>query len=78
MLGIHPHVKDTILVGAAHCYQKGNRYYITCGEHELNNKEAEEIEFEVTNVIVHPKFKSADQGYDIAIFKVRSSDHSLP
>ena len=23
LLGIHPHVKETILVGAAHCYGKG-------------------------------------------------------
>ena len=23
LLGIHPHVKETILVGAAHCYSKG-------------------------------------------------------
>ena len=24
LLGIHPHVKETILVGAAHCYNEGN------------------------------------------------------
>ena len=24
LLGIHPHVKETILVGAAHCYSAGN------------------------------------------------------
>ena len=28
LLGIHPHVKETILVGAAHCYNRGQRISI--------------------------------------------------
>ena len=36
----------------------------------LDSRESSEIEFEVTEVIVHPNYKGADKGYDIAIFKV--------
>ena len=44
---------------------------ITCGEHELDLQESGQINFYVTQVIVHPKYQGADKGYDIAIFKAR-------
>jgi len=74
LLGIHPHVKETILVGAAHCYNEGSKYLITCGEHELDLQESGQINFYVTQVIVHPKYQGADKGYDIAIFKVDDNE----
>ena len=70
LLGIHPHVRETILVGAAHCYTRGNRYTVTCGEYTLDTTEPNQIDFDVTEVIVHPNYKGADKGFDIAIFKV--------
>ena len=41
-----------------------------CGEHLLNTREQGQIDFDVTEVIVHPKYVRSDDGYDIAIFKV--------
>ena len=44
LLGIHPHVKETILVGAAHCYNEGNQFinyclnYSHCLDLELNGQ----------------------------------------
>ena len=49
----------------------GSKYLITCGEHELDLQESGQINFYVTQVIVHPKYQGADKGYDIAIFKER-------
>ena len=45
-------------------------YTIICGEHELNSKEKHQVELSVTKVIVHPKWVTASQGYDIAIYQV--------
>lgn len=43
----------------------------------LDTKESSEIKFDVTQVIVHPNYKSADGGFDIAIFKVDDSRANL-
>ena len=43
---------------------------MTCGEHQLNVEESSEVNLPVTQVIVHPKYKSAPIGYDIAVYKV--------
>ena len=48
-----------------------NQYSVVCGEHELNTKEKHQIELRVTQVINHPKYVTASQGYDIAVYKVR-------
>ena len=53
-----------------HLDQQKRQYSVVCGEHELNNKRQYEVELKVTNVIVHPKYKTASQGYDIAVYKV--------
>ena len=48
------------------------RYYtVICGEHELNSKESHQVELQVTSVVTHPKWVTASQGYDIAVYKVR-------
>ena len=47
-----------------------NQYSVVCGEHELNTKEKHQIELRVTQVINHPKYITASQGYDIAVYKV--------
>ena len=54
-------------------YQGQNKGYYTviCGEHELNSKESHQVELKVTSVITHPKWVTASQGYDIAVYKVR-------
>jgi hypothetical protein len=52
--------------------QQKRQYTIVCGEHELNNKKSYEVELKVTNVIVHPKYVTASQGYDIAIYQVNT------
>jgi len=46
-------------------------YTVTCGEHQLNVEESFQVDFPVTEVVVHPNYKSAPDGYDIAIYKVR-------
>ena len=46
-------------------------YTVICGEHELNTKESHQAELKVTSVITHPKWVTASQGYDIAVYKVR-------
>ena len=108
LLSVYP--KETILVGAAHCYNKESKilwlcsitnvsyfpnssvnigiiifiikfclyqgqnkgyYTVICGEHELNSKESHQVELKVTSVITHPKWVTASQGYDIAVYKVR-------
>ena len=48
-----------------------SQYSVVCGEHELNIKEKHQIELRVTQVINHPKYITASQGYDIAVYKVR-------
>ena len=48
-----------------------NQYSVVCGEHELNTNEKHQIELRVTQVINHPKYVTASQGYDIAVYKVR-------
>ena len=52
------------------CTCLGTSYTITCGEHLLNEFESGQIDFDVTEVITHPKYTSAANGYDIAVFKV--------
>ena len=47
-----------------------NYYTIVCGEHELNSNEKHQVELKVTKVITHPKWVTASQGYDIAIYQV--------
>ncbi|XP_040582967.1 serine protease 33 [Lepeophtheirus salmonis] len=65
---------ETILVGAAHCYDKnaGPRdYSIVCGEHNLRRKDKYEVSLKVVEVIVHPLYRRASTtGNDIAIYKV--------
>ena len=51
--------------------QKKGYYTVICGEHELNSKESHQVELKVTSVITHPKWVTASQGYDIAVYKVR-------
>ena len=36
----------------------------------MDSNESSEIEFVVTEVIVHPNYRGADKGFDIAVFKV--------
>ena len=55
----------------------GNRYKIVCGEYDSTKDEGTELEFDVTSVIPHPKYTRADKGYDIAVYKVNSSNHLL-
>eukprot|EP00096_Caligus_rogercresseyi_P011233 TRINITY_DN4357_c0_g1_i1.p2 TRINITY_DN4357_c0_g1~~TRINITY_DN4357_c0_g1_i1.p2 ORF type:complete len:452 (-),score=65.83 TRINITY_DN4357_c0_g1_i1:1528-2883(-) len=66
--------QDTILVGAAHCYDKNSgprQYSIVCGEHNLRRADRYEVTMRVIEVVVHPKYRSASRtGYDIAIYKV--------
>ena len=46
---------------------------VTCGEHKLNLDESFQVDLTVTEIVVHPKFKSAETGFDIAVFKVNSN-----
>ena len=46
-------------------------YTVICGEHELNTKESHQVELKVTSVVAHPKWVTASQGYDIAVYKVK-------
>ena len=46
-------------------------YTVICGEHELNSKESHQVELQVTSVVTHPKWVTASQGYDIAVYKVK-------
>ena len=45
-------------------------YSVTCGEHQLNVEESFQIDLPVTEVKVHPNYKSAPDGFDIAVYKV--------
>ena len=60
-----------------------SQYTIMCGEHELNSQSSKfflnfenekpretEVKLSVTKVITHPKWVTASQGYDIAIYQV--------
>jgi len=47
-------------------------YTVTCGEHQLNVEENFQIDLPVTEVIVHPDYKTAPEGFDIAVYKVKS------
>ena len=61
----HADYSNTIFAGPA------SLYTIVCGEHELNsNAEAHQVELKVIKVITHPRWVTASQGYDIAIFQV--------
>jgi len=70
-----PH--DTILVGAAHCFSQGDdpsRYTITCGEHSLQKQDKYEVNLQVQEVIVHPRYEEASSsGFDIAVYKVNDA-----
>ena len=46
---------------------------MTCGEHQLNIEEDFQIDLPVTEVVVHPNYKTAPEGFDIAVYKVRLS-----
>lgn len=68
----------TILVGAAHCFPKGDSpssYQIVCGEHNINiEQEQDEVVLEVVELIPHEKYtNAATTGYDIAIFRVNDA-----
>ena len=54
-------------------FYSGRSYTITCGEHLLNTYEIGQITFDVTEVIIHPDYRGADKGYDIAVFKVSNN-----
>ena len=45
-------------------------YSVTCGEHQLNVEESFQVDLPVTEVKVHPNYKSAPDGFDIAVYKV--------
>ena len=49
-------------------------YVVTCGEHKLNTNEPFQVDLTVTEIVVHPKFKSAETGFDIAVYKVNSNE----
>ena len=49
-----------------------SKYRIVCGEHELDETESSQIMLDVTEIIRHPYYVSAPQGYDIAVYKVNS------
>ncbi len=74
LLGLPPHYEKTILVGAAQCYEEGQKYRIVCGEHLLDTQDSTEIAFDVTQVIVHPRFQKGSgsliRSFDIAVYKV--------
>ncbi|TRY79273.1 hypothetical protein TCAL_13358 [Tigriopus californicus] len=68
----------TILVGAAHCFPKGDlpsSYRIVCGEHNINiDQEEGEVVLEVVELIPHEEYTNAAlSGYDIAIFRVNDA-----
>jgi hypothetical protein len=43
---------------------------VTCGEHQLNAEEDFQVDLPVYEVVVHPNYKNAPEGYDIAVYKV--------
>ena len=51
---------------------------MTCGEHKLNTNEPFQVDLTVTEIVVHPKFKSAETGFDIAVYKVNSNESMSP
>lgn len=66
--------RKTIIVSAAHCYNKKKQYQIVCGEHHLDDDDGTEVNLEVESVTVHPNYQSGlahVHGFDIAVFHIK-------
>lgn len=60
-------IKNFIEILASHCVRK--RLYVVLGEHNLNVKEGNEIEFRIQTAIKHPKYNKKTVDSDIAMLK---------
>merc|ERR1711872_160630 len=62
-------ISNQAVLTAAHCLttSTARRYKVQLGVHDMNNKEAHELELEPSKVIKHPEYNSYTQDNDVAI-----------